>query len=332
MTESITHPTAGHAVTFGPILSRRLGQSLGINNIPPKSCSFNCLYCQIGPTTRMLADRTSFYSIDHIFQEAANRIDVLRAERRAIDYLTFVPDGEPTLDINLGQEINRIKSLGKVAVISNASLIWRKDVQDDLMLADWVSLKIDAAREDEWRKVNRPDSGLHLDEIMAGILEFSSKFRGHLVTETMFVKNINDGESNLRQLAEFLSKVKPKKVYLATPIRPPSSPEVESLDLSSLVRIRSVLGSVVPNVEFLNTQHRDEIQLTSDVEKDLLGAVAVHPLREDQLKEKLLKLGLAWSLVERLLDNGELVRVEHAGDWFFRRRFRQDTKPAEESH
>ena len=142
-------------ITFGPVPSRRLGRSLGINNIPPKVCTYSCVYCQVGKTRRMQVERCPFYEPEGIFKSV--RKQVLKAKKRgeSIDYLTFVPDGEPTLDTNLGDEIDLLKSIGiKIAIITNASLIYREDVREDLMKADWVSLKLDSIRKASWRKIN----------------------------------------------------------------------------------------------------------------------------------------------------------------------------------
>jgi wyosine [tRNA(Phe)-imidazoG37] synthetase (radical SAM superfamily) len=125
-------------IAFGPVPSRRLGRSLGINNIPPKVCTYSCVYCQVGKTTRMQVDRMPFYDPEAVCRDVRRQIADARRKGEAIDYLTFVPDGEPTLDVNLGNEIELLKSLGlKIAVITNGALAWRKDVRADLAKADW---------------------------------------------------------------------------------------------------------------------------------------------------------------------------------------------------
>ena len=154
-------------LVFGPIPSRRLGRSLGINNIPPKVCTYSCIYCQVGSTDTMTIDRKDFYSTDQIYDEVSEKITSIKKSGEKIDYLTFVPDGEPTLDVNLGKTIDRLKSFGiKIAVITNSSLIWDKEVQNDLRQADWVSVKLDSVYEDIWRKINRPHGSLNLQKII----------------------------------------------------------------------------------------------------------------------------------------------------------------------
>jgi len=135
-------------IVFGPVPSRRLGQSLGINNIPPKICTYSCVYCQLGRTAKMQVKRKEFYRPEKLANDVEARIEILRGKEEPVDYLTFVPDGEPTLDVNMDREIELLKHVGvKVAVITNASLIWDADVRETLSKADWVSLKVDAVSE-----------------------------------------------------------------------------------------------------------------------------------------------------------------------------------------
>ena len=144
-------------IAFGPVPSRRLGRSLGINNIPPKVCTYACVYCQVGKTTRKQVDRTRFYAPEEIYTQVRRKVEKAQHQGESVDYLTFVPDGEPTLDVNLGNEIDILKSLGiKIAVITNGGLVWRKDVREDLAKADWVSFKIDSTSEKTWRRSQSP--------------------------------------------------------------------------------------------------------------------------------------------------------------------------------
>ncbi|MGM0627971.1 MAG: radical SAM protein, partial [Candidatus Fermentibacterota bacterium] len=176
-------------IAFGPVPSRRLGRSLGVNNIPPKTCTYACVYCQLGTTGRIRMDRQELYAPEELASAVRDKVAASREKGESIDYLTFVPDGEPTLDVNLGRHMELLRPLGiPIAVISNASLVWREDVRSDLSGADWVSLKADAASEDVWRRVNRPHGRLDLQAIQEGMLAFAEGFDGKLVTETMLVR------------------------------------------------------------------------------------------------------------------------------------------------
>ncbi len=208
-------------LVYGPVPSRRLGKSLGINNIPPKSCSYSCIYCQIGRTNRMTVKRSEFYMPQEILVQTKQKLNDIGGE--AVDYLSFVPDGEPTLDRNLGRHIEFLKPLGiKTAVITNASLLWMDDVKEDLMKADWVSVKIDAVDDSIWKKIDRPYGTLVLSRILQGTLDFTERFEGTLVTETMLVSGYNDNGSHMKRIADYIYSINPQKAYLLVPTRPPA--------------------------------------------------------------------------------------------------------------
>ncbi len=209
-------------IIFGPVPSRRLGKSIGINNIPHKVCSYSCAYCQVGKADKMQVERREFYLPDVISRQLEYKLNSL-AKSDLPDYITIVPDGEPTLDIHLGELIVKLKSSGfPVAIITNSSLIDRRNVQSELMLADYVSVKVDTVNQASWRKVNKPHKDLNHDTILQGIREFSKNFKGTLVTESMLLKDVNDSEKELEALALFLHDIKPEIAYIAIPTRPPA--------------------------------------------------------------------------------------------------------------
>ena len=194
-------------ISFGPVPSRRLGKSLGINNIiSPTVCSYGCVYCQVGDTTKKSIKRETFFQPDIIYKKVYQHLQQLSNDNRP-DYLTFVSNGEPTLDINLGSSIKLLKSLGiPIAVITNASLLFKKPIRDDLYLADWVSLKMDAGDNDTWRAVNRPAPDLNFENILNNINLFAGEYIGILSTETMLVDGLNDSVENVTNLAELIKK------------------------------------------------------------------------------------------------------------------------------
>lgn len=308
-------------MTFGPVPSRRLGRSLGINNIPPKICSYACVYCQLGRTPQMSIERRPFYRPETLADRVRTRVEEVRAAGEAIDYLCFVPDGEPTLDLNLGHEIELLRPLGvDIGVITNASLIWREDVRDDLMGADWVSLKVDAVSEAVWRRIDRPHGKLELGSILDGILTFAESFRGRLVTETMLVEGLNDGESALGDLAHFLEKLRPGIAYLSIPTRPPAEHGVMAPDEAGITRAWSILSDRLETVECLTEAEGDAFFSSGRIEEDLLSITSVHPMRLESVRALLTRSGADWSIVQGLLDEGRLVQTEHGGESFLVRR------------
>jgi wyosine [tRNA(Phe)-imidazoG37] synthetase (radical SAM superfamily) len=308
-------------IAFGPVPSRRLGRSLGINNIPPKVCTYSCVYCQLGRTIEMQAERRAFYKPEEILRDVQDKVEEAREAGESIDYLTFVPDGEPTLDVRLGREIELLDRLGlPIAVISNASLIWRQDVREDLMGADWVSLKIDAVEEEIWQRVNRPHGRLKLASILEGALEFARVYSGDLVTETMLVAGVNDGEEHLRAIAGYLASLQPATAYLSIPTRPPAEQWAQAPDERVLNRAYRILGETMGQVEYLIGYEGNAFAFTGEVKEDLLSITAVHPMREDAVRDYLGRAGAGWSMVQRLVAEGELAEVEHGGHTFYLRR------------
>lgn len=310
------------ALTFGPVPSRRLGRSLGINNIPPKTCSYGCVYCQVGRTTRMQVRRQAFFAPDAILESVREKIDRLTAADGRVDFVTFVPDGEPTLDVNLGRTIRLLKPLGvPVGVISNASLLADPGVRDDLAAADWVSLKVDAVAEGVWRKIDRPHGKLQLASILEGIRTFSRVFEGCLVTETMLVAGLNDDRENLGATARFLAAVGPSTAYLAVPTRPPAEGWVKPPDEETLHQAYRVFKADLPAVELLVAFEGGDFNATDEAGGELLAITAVHPMREDAALAFLEKAGKSAQTLEDLLQRGLLTRLSYRGEWFYLRRF-----------
>ena len=308
-------------IAFGPVPSRRLGRSLGINNIPAKICTYSCAYCQVGRTLQMQVQRRSFYSPQDICDEVRQMVKSSSDLALPIDYLSFVPDGEPTLDINLGQEIDMLRSLGrKIAVITNASLIWDEKVREDLAKADFISVKVDAVDEPLWRRVDRPHRALELEAILQGILDFSREFKGVLVSESMLLAGINDSERSLEAIAEFLAKVDPSVAYISVPTRPPAEKWAASPSEESIVRAYQIYSSRLRRAELLVGYEGDSFQSVGEVESDLLAIAAVHPMREAAVKRFLKQADCSWDVVEKLLDQGELAKTEYQGNYFYLRR------------
>lgn len=315
---------ASSRYSFGPVPSRRLGRSLGVNNIPAKTCTYSCVYCQVGRTTHMGVDRQTFYPPTDVVADVSRRIREARRAGEQVDHLAFVPDGEPTLDVNLGDEIEALKGLGiPVAVITNGSLLWREDVRKDLSLADWVSVKVDTVDEATWHTVDRPHRSLDLAQVLEGIRTFAAGFSGQLVTETMLVMSLNDSEEGVVAVGEFVSGLHPSRAYLSIPTRPPAEMWVHpGPDERTLNRLFQRFAEWAPQAEYLIGYEGDEFASTGDIVADLLSITAVHPMRSDAVNQLLEAGGHSPEVLERMIEHGDIVRTEYGGHAFFLRRFR----------
>ncbi len=309
-------------LVFGPVFSRRLGRSLGINHLPPKTCTYACIYCQVGRTTHLQIHREVFYTPEEI--EKAVREKIRQAEQigASIDYLTLVPDGEPTLDLRLKEIIEKLQELPyPVAVITNASLLWQEAVRQALFGADWVSVKVDAADESVWRQVNRPHGRLNFQRLQNGLRQFARDFPGMLVTETMLVNGVNDHPKHLKQLAHVLEQLSPRVAYLSVPTRPPAEASVQPPPAHRLLRAYRILSAKLPRVELLIQAESSPVSGSGKISEALLAITAVHPLREKAVREMLRKAGRGWEVVDTLVQNGQLKRVAYRGEFFYLRNF-----------
>ena len=215
---------------YGPIFSWRLGRSLGVDPLSGKDkiCTFDCAYCQIGETKFFNPERKVFVSTNAILKEITSLPKNVR-----IDYITLSGRGEPTLAKNLGDIIKRIKKIRKekIAVITNASLINKSDVQEDLMPADFVLLKLDANAEDLFVSINRPDPGIRFGDVIKGIKRFGEIYRGRLAFQIMFT---NKNKSYAKEIVKMAKKLGIREVQLNTPLREGSEKPLSKPDMDTI--------------------------------------------------------------------------------------------------
>ncbi len=314
---------------FGPVPSRRLGRSIGINNIPPKICTYSCVYCQLGRSLDVIVERRDFHPPQDLLEEIEEHVRSARDHGESIDYLTVVPDGEPTLDANLGTLLELLRPLDiPLAVITNATLIDQAGVRKDLARADWVSLKVDTVDEEVWRRIDRPHRSLHLPSILEGMRSFASAFSGRLITETMLVAGINDGADPLSRTAAFLRSLRPDTSYLSVPTRPPAEKWVTAPDEEHLNRAWQIFDAHGLSVEYLNAYEGNRFAYTGDVEEGILGITSVHPMREDAVRAYLEKAGSGMELIEGLVQEGKLVTLEYDGRTFYLRKLTRHRPPS----
>jgi len=309
-------------ISFGPVPSRRLGKSLGINNIiSPKVCSYGCVYCQVGETTRKSIKRETFFKPETIHEKVEKHIQQLSKDNYP-DYLTFVSNGEPTLDVNLGKAIELLKSLEiPIAVITNASLLFNKQVRNDLHLADWVSVKIDAGDNDTWQKINRPAPGLDFDKTIENINLFADEYKGILCTETMLIDGINDTVNNITNVSELIKRINPGKAYLAIPTRPPSEESVNPPDSEKLNMAWQIFNNNHINTEFLTGFEGSDTGFTGNIYDDILNITAVHPLRQDSLINLLRNDNADFSVVKSLIKQRLIRSTIYNGNKYYLREY-----------
>jgi len=300
---------------FGPVPSRRLGRSLGVNNIPYKICTYACVYCQIGRTLKMDIERRKFYEPEKIYQEVEEKI-----RGKELDYITFVPDGEPTLDLNLGKEARMLKDFSyPMAILTNASLIWREDVQNDLMEFDYISFKVDAVSHTMWKKIDRPHKSLKLERILSAILDFRKEFGGKIVTETMLI-NVDYGDE-IEKIAEYLASLQPDIAYIAVPTRPPAEKGVKPADEETITMAYHLFSQKLKKVEYLIGYEGSDFAASGNFEEDILSITAVHPMREEAVRELMRRDKAPAEILEKLIKEGKIRRIEFEGHRYYIRRF-----------
>ena len=281
----LSNKTLKCKVVFGPVRSRRLGLVLGINNTPKKVCSYDCIYCPNGQRSCCSICTDSCLSPYELYFSVKNKIDEIKKSGKDIDYILFAGSGDPALDSNLPQQISILREFGyKIAVFTNSALLWNERIQENLMYADYISLKVDTVNEDTWLKINRPHQRLRHDLILKGIKEFSQKFNGELVTDTTLIKNINDISEEIDQLGKFLNSLKRKTSYFMTPIYPTAENYALSPDAETLKKLSGIINENISNSVMLCCPETDEFFATDDFENELLGLLELHPVNETAVK------------------------------------------------
>jgi wyosine [tRNA(Phe)-imidazoG37] synthetase (radical SAM superfamily) len=226
---------------FGPVPSRRLGRSLGVDPLPFKTCNWNCVYCQLGRTLGMTNERKDCVPPKEVVAEVRQ---ALRDRRGAVDWITFGGSGEPTLHASLGRMIRDVKRFTTipVAVLTNGALLHRPEVRRELQAADAVMPTLDAGSEEIYRRLNRPRGDLSFARLVEGLIAFRREYRGRLWIEVMLVRGLNDGGKALAELAALLDRIAPDAVHVNTPVRPPAEHWVAPPTARRLRRALALLG------------------------------------------------------------------------------------------
>jgi wyosine [tRNA(Phe)-imidazoG37] synthetase (radical SAM superfamily) len=191
--------------------------------------------------------------------------------------------------------------------------LWRKDVKEDLSIADCVSIKIDSVNEKSWNNINRPHQLLKISKLLSGLYEFSQVYSGDIITETMLIKNLNDNILELEKLADFIEKLNPKKSYISIPTRPPAEKWVKQADELDINTAYQILKGRGVDAELLTSYEGNAFAFTGNFEEELLSIISVHPMREEGVKNFLLKANLDWNIIDKLIDDDELIELKYRG-------------------
>jgi len=315
---------------FGPVPSRRLGLSLGIDpnascspfapdgRAQKKSCNWNCAYCQLGRTSRFTTSRSRFFPPEAMLRELRTTLETDDAKR--IDWITFVGSGEPTLNKDLGVLIRDVKSISDlpVAVITNGSMLSDPKVREELMAADAVLPTLDAGTKALYRRINRPHPNFCFEHHLRGLAAFRSQFSGKLWLELMLIDRVNDDEASLRDLAVAIKSIEPDEVHLVLPTRPPSEAWVKPATEEGVIRARAIVGGVArllypEQAEFGRGAIRDPLKAAAAI-------VSRHPMSDDELQHALSLWGVAdpEAAIRMLLSSGEIISIERYGKIFWR--------------
>ena len=300
---------------FGPVPSRRLGASLGVDVIPPKTCTFDCVYCECGETTVKTCERRKFCPAADILADLEAHLSRMTEKP---DVITLSGSGEPTLYSPMGELIDGIKRLAAlpVAVITNSSLLWMPEVRDELARADIVLPSLDAAVEDAFRRINRPHELVSLPQMIDGLERFLREYRGTVLFEILLIEGYNADERNIEALKTALGRMRTDKIQLNTAVRPGTERDIEPLDDISMRRIRERFGPRCEIIASARTtrRHHEEI----DIEEAILSLLERRPCTTEDLHRALgLSVERAESVVRRLIEAGSVVERRVGGTAFY---------------
>ncbi|RLE14843.1 radical SAM protein [Candidatus Aerophobetes bacterium] len=260
---------------FGPVPSRRLGFSLGVDTIPYKTCTLDCIYCQLGRTTNKTLERKEYILADVIVDEVEK---IIKEKKKKIDYITFSGSGEPTLNLKIGDMIERIKKITTIpiAVLTNGTLLYSEKLRDELKKADLVIPSLDAADDPTFKQVNRPHPSLSFEMMVSGIAKFSQEFKGKIWLEIMLVKGINDSPKHIQKISKIIKEIRVDKIQLNTPVRPPAEEFVRPLSMQNLEEIKSLLGDKCEVVAAFKRARQKAYR--EDVEEQIITLIKRRPV------------------------------------------------------
>lgn len=312
--------TCTESMAFGPVVSRRLGQSLGVNTVPCKTCAYSCVYCQLGPTPGRTVNRRTYFSAEAI----AEAVGVTLGRSRTVpDYVTFLGCGEPTLAENLGESLQTVKRVwsGKMALLTSGALFSRRDVREEALGFDVVMPTVAAGNEMLFKRLHHPHAKLGFEEVVSGLSLFSEKFEGRFIPEMMLVGGMNDSAERLEEIERILGTMKVREVHLTAPVRPPTQGWVRPPTKEAVALAMSIISGAV---DFTTPEKEAVTEVVRIKVEELLAIASMHPLTEDQALSTLADAGTSEgegrTLLDGLVESSKMVRKEYRGKRYYRTR------------
>ena len=298
-----------NSITFGPVPSRRFGISLGVDLSPTlKQCNFDCLYCELDPA-KTVAKQSDVIPIDDVIQAVKEAFK----KHTSIDVITFTANGEPTLYPHLSKlidEIDKIKGKVKTLILSNGANIYQPEIQKILCKIDIVKLSLDCVSEKCFKKLDRVDSSIDTSKIVEGMVNFRKLHKKQLITETLFVKTLNDSPAEYLKIYEALQQIKPDRVDIGTIDRPPAY-DVQSVTYNKLLEIADNFQTLPVTIA-----HRDKtIQKIEYSESDILSLFKRRPLTKDDIDNLFTKN--SQKILQKLLEKKAIKETKNNNVVFF---------------
>ena len=302
---------------FGPVPSRRLGQSLGIDNIPLKTCNWNCVYCQLGRTRPITNKRLDYYPVKDILDEVRTSLNA--HSKSDIDWVTFVGSGEPLLYASMGDLVRGVKNLTDhpVAVITNGSLLYLPEIREGLLTSDAVLPTLDAGNARLYRKINRPHPEITFERLVDGLIAFRDTYQGRLWVEVMLIRGLNDTPQSLQEIARILERIKPDAVHINLPTRPPVESWVEPPEAEGLIQALAILGSIAEVVH--PAEGTFDLGGYDDPVDAILAIVTRHPMCQEELEIALSRWtpGRVQKVLRDMEESGRAQRIVRMGKIFW---------------
>ena len=320
---------------FGPVYSSRLGVSLGVSPLSDgrttyKKCNYNCIYCQLGPSRTLINHREEFAPLNDLLEQLKEALRAISRDNISLDTVTIVPEGEPLLYSRLGELISKTKGLisafgmnSKLAVITNGSLLYLREVRQELRDADIVLPSLDAANEMTFRRVNRPHRMLEHRKLVEGLKAFRKEYQGEIWLEVMVLEGINDSDEHVTALSNLIKEISPDMVNVNTPTRPPLKEGIRAPGINRLRSIEKVLSSrrsKKPKPESINSPLKDVFGLKPSI----LALIARHPMSVPELSFVFNEpQGKIKDTLKELIAEGKAIRFYRGGREYYRYRYRE---------